>query len=59
MLMIGMAVVGSAHSFDQAVAGMAVAGIGCGICDVNALAGYVANYFLAYIHGALVSGCTY
>jgi hypothetical protein len=41
MLMIGMAVIGSAHSFGQAVAGMAIAGIGCGICEVNALAGYV------------------
>jgi hypothetical protein len=40
-LMVGITITGTAHSFGQAVAGMAIAGLGGGICDVNAISGSV------------------
>ena len=38
-IMTGMAVVGSAHSFAQGVAGMGIAGAGAGIGELTALSG--------------------
>ncbi|KAJ8107802.1 hypothetical protein OPT61_g8614 [Boeremia exigua] len=38
-IMVGIALVGTAHGFAQAVAGMTVAGVGAGICELTALAG--------------------
>jgi MFS family permease len=40
VICIGIAVVGSAHSFGQGVTGMSLAGAGAGICELTALAGY-------------------
>ncbi|KAI1612526.1 putative major facilitator superfamily transporter [Exophiala viscosa] len=39
MIMVGQALVGSAHTFGQAVTGMALGGGGAGICELTALAG--------------------
>lgn len=39
VIMVGIALIGSAHSFGQAVAGMAISGSGAGICELTALAG--------------------
>jgi MFS family permease len=39
IICVGIALVGSAHSFGQAVGGMAMAGAGAGICELSALAG--------------------
>lgn len=41
LLCIGCLVVGTAHKFGQAVAGMAIAGAGAGIGELTGLAGYV------------------
>ena len=41
IIMVGIALIGSAHSFGQAVAGMAISGAGAGICELTALAGYI------------------
>lgn len=41
LLCVGCAVLGSAHSFGQGVAGMAIAGAGAGIGELTGLAGYV------------------
>jgi len=41
IIMVGIALVGAAHGFGQAVTGMALAGAGAGICELTALAGYV------------------
>lgn len=43
VIMVGIALIGSAHSFGQAVAGMAISGSGAGICELTALAGYVSH----------------
>ncbi|KAI1628072.1 major facilitator superfamily domain-containing protein [Exophiala viscosa] len=39
VIMVGIALIGSAHSFGQAVTGMTLAGAGAGICELTALAG--------------------
>lgn len=39
IIMVGIALIGSAHSFGQAVGGMALSGAGAGICELTALAG--------------------
>lgn len=39
VICVGIALVASAHAFGQAVAGMAIAGAGAGICELSALAG--------------------
>lgn len=39
VICVGIAVVGSAHSFGQGVTGMALAGAGAGVCELTALAG--------------------
>lgn len=39
--MVGLAVVGTAHSFGQAVAGMSISGAGAGIGELTALGGYI------------------
>lgn len=39
IIMVGIALIGSAKSFGQAVAGMALSGAGAGICELTALAG--------------------
>lgn len=39
IICIGIALIGSAPSFGQAVAGMALSGIGAGVCELSALAG--------------------
>lgn len=44
IIMVGIVLVGTAHGFAQAVAGMAIAGVGAGICELTALAGYVILY---------------
>lgn len=41
LLCAGCAILGTAHSFAQGVAGMAVAGAGAGIGELTGLAGYV------------------
>lgn len=41
IIIVGIALVGSAHNFGQAVSGMAISGSGAGICELTALAGYV------------------
>jgi len=40
LLMVGIALMGSTHSFGQAVVGMALGGAGAGICELSFLAGY-------------------
>lgn len=40
IIMAGIALIGSAHSFGQAVGGMALSGAGAGICELTSLAGY-------------------
>jgi hypothetical protein len=40
---VGCVVVGTAHSFGPAVAGMAIAGAGAGIGELTGLAGYVSD----------------
>ncbi|KIW13033.1 hypothetical protein PV08_08220 [Exophiala spinifera] len=39
VIMVGIALTGSAHSFGQAVTGMALAGGGAGVCELTSLAG--------------------
>lgn len=39
VIMVGLALVGTAHSFGQAIAGMSLSGAGAGICELTALAG--------------------
>ena len=41
LLCVGCVVVGTAHHFGQAVAGMSIAGAGAGIGELTGLAGYV------------------
>lgn len=41
IVMIGLALVGTAHSFGQAIAGMSLSGAGAGICELTSLAGSV------------------
>lgn len=41
IIMVGIVLVGTAHGFAQAVAGMAISGVGAGICELTSLAGYV------------------
>lgn len=48
LLCIGCAVVGTAHKFGQAVAGMAIAGAGAGIGELTGLAGYVLGILAAF-----------
>lgn len=40
LIMVGLAVVATAHSFAQAVGGMSLAGAGAGIGELTALGGY-------------------
>lgn len=40
IIMVGIALIGSAKSFGQAVTGMTLSGAGAGICELTALAGY-------------------
>lgn len=39
VIMVGIALIGSAHSFGQAVTGMTLSGAGAGVCELTALAG--------------------
>ena len=39
IIMVGIVLVGTAHSFGQGVAGMALGGAGAAICELTALAG--------------------
>ncbi|KAH7017109.1 major facilitator superfamily domain-containing protein [Ilyonectria destructans] len=39
IIMVGLALIGTAHSFGQAIAGMSLSGAGAGICELTALAG--------------------
>jgi hypothetical protein len=48
LLCLGCVVVGTAHHFGQAVAGMAIAGAGAGIGELTGLAGLVKLTFLPY-----------
>ena len=41
LVIIGAIIMGTAHSFSQGVAGMALSGAGAGIAELSALAGYV------------------
>lgn len=41
VIMVGLVVVGTAHSFGAGVAGMALCGAGNAVCELTALAGYV------------------
>jgi MFS family permease len=43
LIMAGLAIARSAHSFGQGVAGLAISGAGAGIGELTALAGYVAG----------------
>lgn len=47
LLILGIGLVGGAHGFNQACAGMALAGAGAGIGELTALAGYVHIIFLS------------
>lgn len=49
LIMAGIAIVGSAHSFGQAVAGMSIAGAGAGIGELTALGGYVVFFLVSQI----------
>lgn len=40
LIMVGLVLVATAHSFAQAVAGMSLAGAGAGIGELTALGGY-------------------
>lgn len=42
IIMVGIVLVATAHTFGQAVTGMALSGAGAGICELTALAGFVA-----------------
>jgi MFS family permease len=46
IIMIGLVLIGTAHTFGQAVTGMALSGAGAGICELTSLAGYVSQYKL-------------
>ncbi|KIW98275.1 uncharacterized protein Z519_01859 [Cladophialophora bantiana CBS 173.52] len=39
VIIVGIALIGSAHSFGQAVTGMTLSGAGAGVCELTALAG--------------------
>lgn len=39
IIMAGVTLIGTAHGFGQAVAGMSLSGAGAGICELTALAG--------------------
>ena len=39
-IMVGIVIVGTAHSFGQSVVGMAIAGTGAAVTELTALAGY-------------------
>jgi hypothetical protein len=41
MVMVGIILVGTAHSFAQGIVGMSIAGGGAAIGELTALAGYV------------------
>jgi MFS family permease len=43
VIMVGISLIGSAHSFGQAVTGMTLSGAGAGVCELTALAGYDEN----------------
>lgn len=45
IIMVGVVLVGTAHGFAQGVSGMALAGIGAGICELTALAGYITTHW--------------
>src|ERR1700742_4817483 len=55
VIMVGIALIGSAHSFGQAVTGMALAGGGAGVCELTALAGYDYRHVM-YCHVNLLTG---
>lgn len=44
VIMVGIALIGSARSFGQAVTGMALSGAGAGVCELSSLAGYDNGY---------------
>jgi len=44
LLLTGTGLVGGARNFGMAVTGMALGGVGAGICELTALAGYVIEY---------------
>jgi MFS family permease len=48
-IIVGIILVGTAHSFGPAVTGMAFAGAGAGVCELTAIAGYV-FYSLSLVH---------
>lgn len=39
VIMVGVALIGSAHGFGQAVTGMALSGAGAAVCELTSLAG--------------------
>jgi len=47
VIIVGIALIGSAHSFPQALAGMAISGAGAGVCELTALAGYDDQYTMS------------
>lgn len=50
LLCIGCTLLGTTHSFGQALVGMALAGAGAGIGELTGLAGYVFNLGEVDIH---------
>lgn len=44
LLVVGSVVIATAHSLGSAVVAMAISGIGAGICELTALAGYATVY---------------
>lgn len=59
---VGIIIVGTAHTFGQAVAGMAIAGSGAAITELTSLAGYFSSFIpmrvrlIVYKYGR---ACTY
>lgn len=39
VVMVGIVIAGTAHQFGQAVAGLAISGVGAGICELSSMAG--------------------
>ena len=52
LICLGCIILGTAHHFGQAVAGMAIAGAGAGTGELTGLAGYV-NSLSALLNGEL------
>jgi len=52
---LGIILVGTAHSFGQALAGMAISGVGAAIGELTGLAGYRKPHF-SYSHILTIAG---